>query len=153
MRMGKFTDILTQIGTLLNVQGPAHGLVSLVEACGCEHQIRLGNVVITSSYNGKSTCLMGGSSASFKRFILNATKRHIREKLVARVHKSVDGGPMGRKDMIGIRPCLDDHAISSALTKSTVRQFIDKYPWFGQGCSTITSLQKLETCEDRSKQI
>ena len=103
-RAVSFMSVLSQVGVLLNIQGPAHGFVSLVESIGCEHSICDNNVFIKSSYTGASTSLTVGSCSFFRNFVRNATVRHIREKLASRVHKCDANGKYGRKDMLGTRP-------------------------------------------------
>jgi hypothetical protein len=135
----KFMNTLSQVGVLLNVQGPAPGFVSLVEALGCHHSCTREGIAITSGYTNKTVHLTNGSGSAFKNFIQKAAKRHLREKLTTRVHKSNAEGTLARKDMKGITPTLDDHAISTATSKRSIRAFIKKYTWFGKGCTSVNA--------------
>ena len=64
-RFVNFMSILSQIGVLLNIQGPAHGFVSLVEAVGCEHSISGNEVIIKSTYTGASAASLRAAVHSF----------------------------------------------------------------------------------------
>ena len=126
---------------LLNIQGPAHGFVSLVESIGCEHSICGNNVFIKSSYTGAIVSLTGGSCSLFRNFVRNASVRHIGEKLAVRVHKCDANGKYGRKDMLGITPRLDDNAISYGTSTRRIMDFIDKFPLFGTHSKEMAKLE------------
>jgi hypothetical protein len=122
-----FCNTLAQTGVLPNVQGPAHGLVSLLHGCGCEHEITKDGIYITNTFTGVKINMQKGSRAAFARFVHRAVQRQTLEDLKVRVHAIDPEGKPGRKDLLGITGCLDFHAIFAASAKSKVKQFCEKH--------------------------
>ena len=67
-----FGDTVAQTGLLPNIQGPAHGFISLLDGCGCSHQVGNDGIRITNNYTGESVNLLGGSKVAFNRFVHDA---------------------------------------------------------------------------------
>jgi hypothetical protein len=83
---------------------------------------------ILNTYTQDKINLVTGSCAVFKRFLKEAVTRHIREGLALRVNKVGSDGKTGRKDLLGISPCLDDHAIHYASSARITNEFLKVYP-------------------------
>ena len=60
-----------------NIQGPAHGLISLLEHCGATCAVKDQGVIITHADSGQFTNLRLGSDAAFRRSISDFATRHI----------------------------------------------------------------------------
>ena len=56
--------------------------------------------------------------------------------------KESDNDFVARKDMQGISAVLDDHAISQPTWRRNVKRFLEKYKWFGEGCTAIRDAMK-----------
>jgi len=67
-----------------NIQGLAHGLVSLLEHCGATCAMDGQGVIITHTSSGQVVDLLLGSDAAFRRAISDFATRHILANLAKR---------------------------------------------------------------------
>ena len=95
-----------------NIQGPAHGFISLLEHCGATCKVEPQGVIITHTDSGQKANLRLGSDAAFRRAINDFATRHILTALADRVN-GTSKKYASRKDMIGITSVVDRNATFS----------------------------------------
>ena len=111
-----------------NIQGPAHGFISYLKHLGClpvaeGHAINIQHETTNRKYD-----FLCGSRAAFQRNIQALAKRQLLQSLCDRISKACDEGKCCRKDMEGITPVLDEHAVWTASQGRSLRKHIKNNP-------------------------
>ena len=114
--MGIDTDLGDDDCDSQDIQGPAHGFISLLQQCGARHVIQDdGDVHIFHDGTNSSISFSRGSEERFRRLVQSWCRWRVFQALSERVNKvDSDGIPCGdRKDMRGMTANIDLHATLS----------------------------------------
>ena len=135
---------LAQECDLDNVNGPAHGLLSLASAIGCRVELaKNGNdVSLVSDDAGRSISLLSSNTPLVKWNLRDFATRQILNQLQQRIMPDQDG-KYGRKDLVGITSVIDRHAtlalssspsgcgVDSHRTRFALRIILSGAPMYG----------------------